>query len=87
MRRLNNWRRCAVAIDVGGSGQTLDASIYPEFNNYRSGIYTVGCSSATNAGDHAVVVVGYGTSATGIPYWIIRWAVVLFFFFFLLNYE
>ena len=65
---------CAVAIDVGGSGQTRDASIYPEFNNYKSGIYTVGCSSAPEAADHAVVVVGYGTSTAGVPYWIIRCA-------------
>jgi len=72
MQAIDELGPCAVAIDVGGSGQTRDASIYPEFNNYKSGIYTVGCSSAPEAADHAVVVVGYGTSTAGVPYWIIR---------------
>ena len=57
---------------MGGSGQTGSSEIYPEFLNYKNGIYTGRCSSSQDELDHAVTVVGYGTSTTGIPYWIVR---------------
>jgi cathepsin C len=51
--------------------------VYDDFMNYRSGVYThvPSVSSKVNpfvATNHAVLVVGYGTDATGTDYWTVK---------------
>ncbi|GKU92320.1 hypothetical protein SLEP1_g6064 [Rubroshorea leprosula] len=46
----------------------LEASGY-YFKNYASGVFTGGCG---NNIDHAVTLVGYGTTEDGTKYWLIR---------------
>ncbi|KAF8029591.1 hypothetical protein BT93_E2112 [Corymbia citriodora subsp. variegata] len=41
----------------------------PEFQSYSSGVFNGDCSGEL---DHAVVVVGYGTSEDGTKFWMIR---------------
>lgn len=41
------------------------------FFNYRAGVYSVTCSP-TSSVNHAVVLVGWGVSLSGIDYWILR---------------
>jgi hypothetical protein len=73
-------RPCAASIDINGDGH-FDEPIYPEFLNYKSGIYSRECKVGAYNTDHAVLVVGYGTSSDGIPYWIIRCFYIFMFFF------
>lgn len=40
-----------------------------EFHTYAEGIYDGPCAGSVN---HAVLLVGYNTSETGVPYWIVR---------------
>ncbi|MQM21623.1 hypothetical protein Taro_054665, partial [Colocasia esculenta] len=40
-----------------------------DFQLYGGGVFTGGCGSQTN---HAVTIVGYGTAADGIKYWIAK---------------
>lgn len=40
-----------------------------EFKEYREGIFTGSCGTETN---HAMLVVGYGTTANGTDYWIVK---------------
>ncbi|CAJ0565920.1 unnamed protein product, partial [Mesorhabditis spiculigera] len=44
------------------------------FYSYKSGIYTTDCtpSSPGFLGGHAVAIIGYGTNAAGINYWLVR---------------
>ncbi|CAJ0950388.1 unnamed protein product, partial [Mesorhabditis belari] len=45
-----------------------------DFMYYTSGIYSTDCTE-TNPnylGGHAVTIIGYGTSATGVDYWLVR---------------
>lgn len=59
----------AVAL-VGPVAVGIDASL-PTFNYYRSGVYEeAGCTAADI--DHAVTVVGYGTTSSGQDYWLIQ---------------
>jgi len=39
------------------------------FHTYANGVYDGPCSGFVN---HAVLLVGYNTSSTGVPYWVIR---------------
>ncbi|KAF0695642.1 Aste57867_13536 [Aphanomyces stellatus] len=53
----------AVSIDASGNG----------FRHYGSGVYDAAdCKSDGVYVDHAVIVVGYGDTSAGEPYWIIR---------------
>ncbi|KAF8391241.1 hypothetical protein HHK36_023543 [Tetracentron sinense] len=49
----------SVAIDAGGS----------DFQFYSSGIFTGECGTSL---DHGVTAVGYGTSAVGTKYWLVK---------------
>ena len=53
--------------NVGPVAISVDAS---EWFEYHSGVYN-GCTGQTTI-DHAVQLVGYGTDATGGPYWTVR---------------
>uniref|UniRef100_A0A0D9XGV6 Cysteine proteinase n=1 Tax=Leersia perrieri TaxID=77586 RepID=A0A0D9XGV6_9ORYZ len=46
----------------------IEASSYA-FQSYREGVFTGPCGTAVN---HAVVVVGYGETSDGVPYWIVK---------------
>ncbi|XP_030547276.2 senescence-specific cysteine protease SAG39-like [Rhodamnia argentea] len=48
----------SVAVDSDG-----------DFQFYSSGVFTGGCGTDF---DHAVTIVGYGTSANGIKYWLVK---------------
>jgi len=49
----------AVAIDASGA-----------FGYYKSGIYSSSCSKTTP--NHAVLIVGYGTTSDGKDYWLVK---------------
>ncbi|EDQ90447.1 uncharacterized protein MONBRDRAFT_16217 [Monosiga brevicollis MX1] len=50
----------------------IDASLR-SFNFYSSGVYyDADCGNTTDALDHAVLAVGYGTDALGNDYWIVK---------------
>ena len=49
----------SVAIDAGGS----------DFQLYKSGVFTGACGTEL---DHGVTAVGYGKTADGIKYWLVK---------------
>ncbi|XP_021815999.1 vignain-like [Prunus avium] len=49
----------SVAIDAGGS----------DFQFYSSGVFTGACGTSL---DHGVTAVGYGVSADGTKYWLVK---------------
>jgi len=61
------------ALTIGPVSIALEADTR-SFQLYNSGIYSDynGCGGANPQLDHAVVLVGYGTSSTGIDYYIMR---------------
>ena len=60
-------------ISYLGPVSALIWSSLPSFLYYKSGIYSdTACSLYRGKYDHAVNIVGYGTSANGINYWIVR---------------
>jgi len=59
----------AVAL-VGPVTVGIDASL-PSFQLYKSGVYAPSACSALLI-DHAVLVVGYGTTSSGQDYWLIK---------------
>ncbi|KAE8678106.1 putative cysteine protease [Hibiscus syriacus] len=50
-----------VVVSIEASG--------PHFRHYKSGVFTGNCGTQTN---HAVTVVGFGTSDDGIDYWLVK---------------
>ncbi|KAB2032371.1 hypothetical protein E1A91_D05G380300v1 [Gossypium mustelinum] len=50
-----------VSVAIEGYGQ--------DFRYYRGGVYTGDCGNALN---HAVTIVGYGTSEEGLDYWLVK---------------
>jgi KDEL-tailed cysteine endopeptidase len=54
-------------LKVGPLSTSTDGGTW-DFQNYSSGILTASCSQV----NHAVTLVGYGVSTTGIKYWLIR---------------
>jgi len=59
----------AVAL-TGPVAVGIDAGL-TSFQYYRSGVYAESACTAANI-DHAVLVVGYGTTSTGQDYWLIK---------------
>jgi len=62
------------AVDeLGVCTVSIDVDTDPLFMSYKGGIYNGNgkCKSGVQDGDHAVVLVGYGTE-NGVPFWIIR---------------
>lgn len=63
------------AIDeLGVCTISIDVDTDPLFMSYKTGIYNGNgkCSNRVADADHAVVLVGYGTDAANVPFWIIR---------------
>lgn len=56
------------AMQVGPVAMAIDANNYT-FMFYRGGIIAGGCGTRLN---HAVTAVGYGTSAAGNAYWLVK---------------
>ena len=54
-------------LQYGPAAVTIDASA-PNFQSYKSGIFTSKCSQP----NHAVILVGFGTDSTEGDFWIIR---------------
>ncbi|KAJ4702622.1 Cysteine Protease [Melia azedarach] len=50
-----------VSVCIEGGGQ--------DFQNYRSGVFNGQCGTQC---DHAVTLIGYGTSEDGMKYWLIK---------------
>jgi hypothetical protein len=46
----------------------IDASAH-SFMLYSSGVYAAATKSEGEGANHAVLIVGYGVTATGVPYW------------------
>lgn len=47
--------------------------VVADFRFYKSGVYSsTVCKNDTMSVNHAVLAVGYGVSATGEPYWIVK---------------
>jgi cathepsin L len=59
----------AVAL-IGPVSVGIDASL-PSFQLYHTGVYQPADCSSTNL-DHAVLVVGYGTTSDNTDYWLIK---------------
>lgn len=55
--------------DINAHVCIIGMMAYEDFLTYESGIYTV--TSTVQAGGHAVRIIGWGTSDTGVDYWII----------------
>lgn len=47
-------------------------AVINSFFSYSSGVYDDPACNNVAGGNHAVVIVGFGTSDEGIPYWIVR---------------
>ncbi|KAJ4700457.1 Cysteine protease [Melia azedarach] len=58
---LNAVSMHPVSVCIEGSGQ--------DFQNYRSGVFNGQCGTQC---DHAVTLIGYGTSEDGMKYWLIK---------------
>ncbi|XP_058793261.1 cathepsin L-like [Phymastichus coffea] len=57
---------------IGPIAVAMDASHF-SFQNYRSGIYyEPKCKNQNDYLDHAVLIVGYGTTENGINYWLVK---------------
>ena len=63
----NSQRNIMYAIETQGPvSATMECP--DSFQNYGGGVYQ-NLDGGTGAG-HAVTLVGWGTSATGVPYWV-----------------
>jgi len=49
---------------------TVDIAVVSSFMSYSSGVYVEPNCKTNILGYHAITVVGYGTSTTGINYWV-----------------
>lgn len=56
------------AVAMQPVSTSIDASS-PGFGGYAGGIFDGPCGTELN---HAVVIVGYGTTADGVDYWLIK---------------
>ncbi|KAF4706293.1 hypothetical protein FOZ63_000488 [Perkinsus olseni] len=57
------------AVGLLGPVATMIDGTTPAFRNYQSGVITGPCGTSTL---HIVVIVGYGETADGIKYWLIK---------------
>jgi cathepsin L len=65
---VNSSQALLEAVAEGPVAVALDAS---SWGDYTGGVWT-GCDQINPVLNHAVVVEGYGVSAGGLPYWLIR---------------
>ena len=63
---------CVLQISVANIGPVSCAvHVRPAFMRYSDGVYSSDeCESTTSDVNHAVVIVGYGTTDDGIDYWL-----------------
>ncbi len=50
---------------------TASFDVYQDFLTYKSGVYACP-SSGQPLGGHAISIVGFGTSTSGVDYWLVR---------------
>jgi Papain family cysteine protease len=73
VKRYNDLALMHAVYSRGPIAISLDAS-QKGFRFYSSGIFDdPACMWKVDDLDHAVLLVGYGTTAEGIDYWIVKW--------------
>ncbi|EYU22238.1 hypothetical protein MIMGU_mgv1a025633mg, partial [Erythranthe guttata] len=65
--RRNNERALMIAVARQPVVALIEAS--PDFRHYSKGVFAGECGTVQ---DHAVTIVGYGTTPCGIPYWLVK---------------
>ncbi|KAL7098320.1 hypothetical protein ACP275_09G009900 [Erythranthe tilingii] len=65
--RRNDERALMIAVARQPVVALIEAS--PDFRHYSKGVFAGECGTEL---DHAVTIVGYGTTPCGIPYWLVK---------------